>query len=214
MIRVLFIIFSVIVVIYMIGYTILHILNKKQNDDISRLKKIDNRHDILERMTVYINELATKNGINIIPAYGTLLGLVRDNKILDHDYDTDFFLFESDWNILKSILEKENRYKLEIINILWHKKMILKDKSSICMDLSIIKNNKNSIDLNVFLAFDRSSPSTGTFLWKTPTRVKFDKKWFLPLRKKSSAYGDFYFPNNIDAILTYWYDDWKTPVIY
>ena len=187
---------------------------KKGKNEMVKLKTIENRYDILEEMTLYINNIVEKNDIKLIPSYGTLLGLEREKKILEHDYDSDFFIIEDDWSKLKNVLEKEDKYKLKILNILWHKKLLLIDKSGISMDLCILHNNNKTLDLNMFLAFSKNSSKNGSFLWKTPTRVKFKKDMFLPLQKKSTKYGEFYFPNKTDELLTYWYDDWKTPVVY
>ncbi len=39
-------------------------------------------------------KIAEETGVLYIPVYGTLLGFVRENKILNHDLDIDLGLFE------------------------------------------------------------------------------------------------------------------------
>ena len=47
-------------------------------------------------MLFYVLRLTTENDIEIIPSYGTLLGLIREQEIIRHDYDVDLYLFEEE----------------------------------------------------------------------------------------------------------------------
>ena len=58
-------------------------------------------------------ELLIENNIKLIPSYGTLLGLIRDQEIIKHEYDIDLFLFEEDWLKLKKIMKENNRNKIK-----------------------------------------------------------------------------------------------------
>jgi hypothetical protein len=121
---------------------------------------------------------------------------------------------EEDWNKLLDIFRHEKAYKLEETKVLWHNKIVLKHPTGLSSDISILHEYKNTMGVNVFLAFDKSGIRNGSFLWKTPTRVNFDKKNVLPLKETSTKYGKVYFPNKEDKLLEYWYGDWQTPVEY
>jgi len=41
------------------------------------------------------------NGLNFLPAYGTLLGLTRQGRLIDGDDDADFFVFRDDYQRIR-----------------------------------------------------------------------------------------------------------------
>lgn len=42
-----------------------------------------------------LHKIAEDNNLDILPAYGTLLGFVRENKFINHDSDIDLFLYSN-----------------------------------------------------------------------------------------------------------------------
>lgn len=203
-----------IIVIFIIMIIIRNIILYTDTMHIKKMKEVDNRYQILEEMTQYIADISAKNNVKLIPTYGTLLGLVREREILKHDFDTDFALMEDDWKRLRDVLKSQDIYTFEETKILWHRKMILKHVSGLSSDISLLYEKDKTVDMDTFIAFSGSGMRNGSFLWKTPTRVKFDKNMVLPLKPTPTKYGGLYYPNNVDKLLEYWYDDWKTPLEY
>lgn len=57
-------------------------------------------YDMFDVFQRYTQEITTW------PTYGTLLGFIREGKIICYDYDLDFGIFGNDWDKLKVILDK------------------------------------------------------------------------------------------------------------
>ena len=208
----LIIIIFIIIIIYNI---IIYDNNEKQKKNIKEKRKIPEKErvDILENMLTYIAKISEENNIKIMPSYGTLLGLIRENQIIKHDYDVDLFLFEDDWKKLKNIFSKDDEYKFEYNDILWHRTFhIISKKRNIKADFLILYEKRNTVNLDVFLSFSNSGPLDGSLDLRSPFRGKFKKNDILPLERKTTKYGDVYFPKNPENLLVKWYgEDWKTP---
>ena len=74
---------------------------------------ISQNNDIFK---IVINILK-KNSVNYWVCHGTLLGIIRDNKLLSWDSDIDFAVWEDEYtkeDILE-IFSQDNRFKLEIV---------------------------------------------------------------------------------------------------
>jgi len=62
------------------------------------------RHIILyDMMDIFLNYTEE---LNVWPEYGTLLGFIRENKIICYDYDLDFGIFKDEQDKLEDILIK------------------------------------------------------------------------------------------------------------
>jgi len=63
-------------------------------------------------------KIAEDTGVLYIPVYGTLLGFVRENKVLNHDLDIDLGLFEVDNEIMKGLhsLTSDKTYTIDEVN--------------------------------------------------------------------------------------------------
>jgi hypothetical protein len=91
-------------------------------------------------------KIAEDTGVLYIPVYGTLLGFVRENKVLNHDLDIDLGLFEVDNEIMNKfeqiILQKGFIIASQVI-IESTKEVIEKSyvKNKIKIDVYIMKKN-------------------------------------------------------------------------
>ncbi|MDE1493761.1 LicD family protein [Xenorhabdus bovienii] len=83
---------------------LLHIKNKFYT--IKRRKLLSKcKDDLLDSLEL----LSKKININYWLEYGTMLGAVRENKIIAHDYDLDIGILESDWSFaIRNELKKLN----------------------------------------------------------------------------------------------------------
>lgn len=214
-IYILLIIIAIIISVYGIYYISLEVYKKQEIKSIEKRKNIslDIRYPILEDLINYASEKAEENNIKLIPSYGTLLGLIRDQEIIRHDYDIDLFLYEEDWLKFKEIMKKVKKYKFKETNVLWHHKYeIYDEKTELGIDFSRVYKNNKEIKLDVLLSFTNGGVRDGNLEWKSVWRKKFKKDIFEPLEKKDTKYGDLYFPNKSEEMLEIWYgNDWKTP---
>jgi hypothetical protein len=167
----------------------------------------------LEDILSFVTNKANDNDIKIIPSFGTLLGLEREKEIIKHDYDIDLFLFEDDWDKLKKILEKEERFHFEDRKILWHRMFKISDKKTgLSSDFFILYENKGSVTQDIFLTYTGSGIHDGKLILSEMGRKKYTKEDILPLKKTSTKYGELYFPNKPENLLVSWYgEDWETP---
>ena len=214
-IYILVIIVAVIIVIYGIYYISIEAYKKQEIKSVEARKKVsfDTRYPILEDLLNYASEKAEENNIKLIPSYGTLLGLIRDQEIIKHDYDIDLFLYEEDWLKFKEIMKENNRYKFKETNVLWHHKYeIYDEKTDIGIDFFRIYKTNNEVKLDVLLSFTNGGVRDGKLEYKSVWRKKFKKDIFEPLEKKNTNYGYLYFPNKSEKLIETWYGkDWKTP---
>lgn len=105
-------------------------------------------YDMLDIINNYCNK------IKYFPLYGTLLGFIREGKIICYDYDLDFGITDGyEWDMLKkilSILSKENpKYSYFYIDLpfaryaqLYHKETMIHCDFFVCKQ----KGNKIFID--------------------------------------------------------------------
>ena len=70
--------------------------------DKNRSKKVAQN---FEGLIVFIGEVSTFSGCKIWPAFGTLLGLHRDNGPIAHDLDIDFSAYHRDRDVVIAKLE-------------------------------------------------------------------------------------------------------------
>ena len=208
-------VFIVIFVIVIFNIA-LYFYARDQDNNVKELRKIpeQERYDILENMLAYVLSVTKENDIEIIPSYGTLLGLVREKQIIRHDYDVDLYLFEKEWKTLKDIISKEDRYLFHETNILWHKKFKIYDRNrpNVSTDFFVLYEGKNIVKQDVLLSNGIEGVKDGNIDMKSPFRIKYEKDDFFPLNKKPTKYGDVHFPNKPENLLVKWYgDNWITP---
>ncbi len=114
-----------------------------KDDSISNSQRHRILYDMFDVLMAYTKD------ITIWPVYGTLLGIIREQKIICYDYDLDFGIYMHDWTKLKEILDKivaENPeygymwYDFSVMQFaqLYHKKTMVN------CDISVytIKNDK------------------------------------------------------------------------
>jgi len=107
-----------------------------------------------------INKLLLKNNLKIWPTFGTLLGIIRDNKFIDYDFDIDFGMFyDHDARILLNKILTENGFYLSTSFKILNENEILAEKF-------FYKDSIISIDIyyffkknNQFLFYDLESDS-------------------------------------------------------
>ena len=147
---------AIVIVVYLIIQLSIKIAIMGEKRKLERKRKIplEKRYPILEKMFNFVADKAYENDIKIIPVYGTLLGLIREEEIIKHDFDIDLFLYEKDWLKFKQILKFDDTYSFRELNHLWHHKYEIYDKETdLGVDFSRIYKSKNNIKLDVFPFF-------------------------------------------------------------
>lgn len=181
--------------------------------------KNDNLLSISQSLMLDIAELFNENHINYYIDHGTLLGLIRDNKILPWDIDIDFAIAsqekESIIKLLDSYLPKYKNEYCSINN--WeyfiNKEILDLDKNiKQVMYITIINNikeKKTTIGLDIHLKYSDNEK----IYWKVAQRRLFATKAFcFPTIDFIFKTKKLKIPNDANNYLKELYGDWKTPV--
>ena len=162
---------------------------------------------VLENMFKNINNLCQINNIKIFLLYGTLLGKIRDDKIICYDYDLDLGIKTEDFNKVKNILETnldKSKYKIEIVNNYFIKYLKIVDvETKLNCDIFSFKNNSKEVW--------RIVPGFFSKYYGKECRVKFPINWLYPLKKTTFLGQQTYIPNNSHKLLECYYKDYKIP---
>lgn len=172
---------------------------------VDETERFQSLQDILTDLLTVSNEL----DIEVIPIYGTLLGMIREKDIIKHDYDVDVFVPDYHWKKLK---DNFNKFKLSAStqNVLFYENKIkvLDPKTGLSADVAklIVKDNTvykktlyppcNDLDFNIF----------------SPFSISYKKDTIYPLKKTKTKYGFIHLPNKSVELLEKWYGkDWTVP---
>ena len=184
------------------------------NDDYEYIHKI--LLDNLEK-TLTIFE---KHNIQYWASGGTLLGAIREGKIIEHDDDIDLSMFKDDFLKLQN---NENNIQNDLNDIglhllisepeLYHNKIVSKrkdnnyHKNKIFIDIMSVEKegNRYILDTNVY----GPNVGDGEGFWGNEW---FYEKHLLPLSTHEFSNMIINIPKNPFNYLERTYGDWKTPV--
>ncbi len=142
-----------------------------------------------------------QSGVHAFPAFGTLLGLVRDGDLLPFDKDLDLGLPFSEMQRASECMER-NGWKPSGNPLTLNPRAFYHPELAVSIDLFgfIIRN-------------DDSRPCTG--IWRRTTPKEWN--WFVSFssidmeKKKNPSGKDSWFLSDPETWLTEVYGDWKTP---
>lgn len=153
-----------------------------------------NRDLAFDNLAIVVNVLDRYN-IRVSPAYGTLLGIIRENNFIEWDEDIDLFILKED--------------KEKLLNAFWDLRekgfnLIRVDR---CGYLYSIIRNGEYID---FYIMENISPEV---------RTSFGEHFVLDKYLTDLIEWDFkgikiYVPKQYEECLEFIYGDWRTPVKY
>ncbi|MBR1543171.1 MAG: LicD family protein [Bacteroidaceae bacterium] len=157
------------------------------------IKQID-RGIAFENLKVVIRVLR-EVGIRVSPAYGTLLGIIRENNFIEWDEDIDLFILSEDKDKLLSALWTMRDEGLELV------------REARCGHLFSVMRKGEYID---FYIMDKISPEVRTGYGD-----------LFMLEKHLTDLVDYDFrgltisvPRQYEECLEFLYGDWRTPVKY
>jgi phosphorylcholine metabolism protein LicD len=143
-----------------------------------------------------------KHNMQIFLLYGSLLGKIRENKIIEHDYDLDFGINNYDYEKMKNALKKQFKnnddFTVEIIEFLWYKHIaIIHKKTKLNADIIVFKSDKKHMDtLSNYLY---------AFLTAKQCSMIHPIDWFYPLKKTYFLGRQVYIPNKSHKLLKCYY---------
>lgn len=153
----------------------------------------------------YLNDfdnICDKNNIMYFAESGTLLGAIRDGKIISHDDDIDVSMFEPDFRKLVHVMKNNDKYHIIRPSFRLYK-FCRKDTPGVFIDIFIIQEKNN------------------VFRYKEELHIKawpkfyFRKDELFPLKKIKFHNQFIWIPNNPIPYLERSYGkNWKIPVKY
>ena len=200
---------NIIIKIIIILLLIFSIFTLGQIKEIKFRRSIDvkKRISLLTEMYKEINSLLINNDIKLFLIYGTLLGKIRENKIICYDYDLDFGIKNNEYKKTKNLLLNnlnKNKYKLKFINFFNIKFInIIHIKSKLNIDITAFKNNSEKVW--------RSVPHLYSIYYMNECKGKYPIDWIYPLKKTKFLGQTTYIPNNYHQILKCYYKDYNIP---
>jgi len=161
------------------------------------------------KMLKDVTDLLDEHNIEYWLEGGTLLGVIRENRLLPWDNDMDISIDEKYYeNILKVI--KQLPYRIRMRHFEENNDPFIKGKTRIIK----VTNKKflffkGNVTLDIFIKFKKGDKS----FWQIGNKTKFVPAYFyeqlIPYKFDNKNY---LIPKLYDEYLTYRYGDWKTPV--
>ncbi len=192
----------------------------------------------MDKQLEWITNIMNKSNIRYWLDSGTLLGMVRDDKIIENDNDIDLSIWDTDTNLALSIISeirKEN-YRIRMLYYegnIFKMKCIPNDKSKKLIDINIFRRSNNgfawcpqSVDIAIEPIFYRLFSSVLIFFWQNiAKKVNIDKSpwnritnhytWWIPITNFEEITklkkSNLFVPVNYLAYLNFRYGNWQIP---
>lgn len=205
-------IFLVLIILLVLWYLYGHRENFANEKDLKKITP-----DNIFYHLCYIDNVLTENNIKHWIMYGTLLGAIRDNDIIQHDYDFDFGANIEDRNKILSLNNqvKKDGYSLELQSLYQNEYNNVKNTKAVWrISVKVIYQGIEFGDIYLYQKFNdgymrRFNVEEGCYFWPNSTypSVFTDKLQLLQIRNK-----EFNAPIDAEILLTHWYGTtWKTP---
>lgn len=168
-----------------------------------------------EKLLITVTQILNKHNIPYWLEGGTLLGIVRENRLLPWDNDVDISLRKTDEKKLLKIL-----YKLWFrgyrVSVKYYEKSVLPFNQKQVRIVKITNRKyffiKGDARLDVFLKLKKDNQYFWTVGVKQPVLKSVPAKFNDNLNWLEFNGNKMMVPDDLDGYLTYRYGDWKTPV--
>ncbi len=192
----------------------------------------------MDKQLEWITSILNRSGIKYWIDSGTLLGMIREKKLIDNDNDLDLSIWHTDVNrVLKLIAEiKREGYRVRILyyagNII-KIKCIPNDKKTRIIDISVFRRSlkefawsPQAVDKVFDSLFFRIIRRVLMFFWLSAAKkVSVDKTpwvyiiniytWWIPVNYFENIIFleeyEIYVPKRYLDYLNFRYGDWQTP---
>lgn len=181
-----------------------------------------NNSDLLlisETLMFDISNALIENNINYHIDHGTLLGLIRDNRILPWDIDIDLAIEETELkkviNLLDNFLVNYTNKYCAVNNWEYFVCYTKKDHKNHTQDIAYITVVNNVEDKNSTIGLDIHVKYThnGNIVWTLAERkLSATKSYCFPTIDFTFKTKTLKIPNDSSSYLTELYGEWKTPV--
>lgn len=167
------------------------------------------------KMLKKVTHILEKNNVKYVLEAGTLLGIIRENRLLPWDNDLDLTITAGQCEKLLNIRYKFwlagyrtriRRYKQDTGPFKKGQPRILKIQTT---KLGFIKEYSL---MDIFIKYEINGEYKWTVSSKNPILKMAPKHYYDERRKWEFADKEFYIPKDYVSYLEYHYGDWETPV--
>lgn len=158
-------------------------------------------------LALVVRDILNKHNYEWFLEAGTLLGAYRNGKMIEHDDDIDFAIYDTNkLEALFNILQAELPTKYECKHIkTYANKIEVYDKTHGKTNLDHIgEYHLVTIDLQLYLNSDKNN-IYGVYTINNYDKLLFDKKNIFPVKKVIFEKYEFNAPNDIEKFLTPYY---------
>ncbi len=141
-----------------------------------------------------------KQGIQAFPYAGTLLGLVRHGRLLEFDKDLDIAVWMNSWDSCCAALEKAGWVRAPMRIDYANYRDYIHPELAITIDVCGLQQNG---DRHITGGF--ALPDYPADYQRVSVFPVFD------LEQRETGYGNVWYPQQPETILTAFYGDWRTP---
>lgn len=171
--------------------------------------------DKAERMLAKVGKIFRENNIKYTLEGGTLLGIVRENRLLPWDNDMDLTTTQDELKKLKKL--RFSLWKAGYrVRFRYYKKDVLPFKKGEIRMMKIQTRKfyffKEFALLDVFIKKRIDDKYYWTVTTKNPILKSVPAEFYDNLTEIDFLYTKFSIPKKCNEYLTYRYGDWKTPV--
>ena len=212
----------VLVVLILLAPTFNYIIREtRKNNRFSHLHKKftqEERYEALGETFEFLKEAKLFETVDVVLDWGTLLGIVRENDFIKHDYDVDMWVSVDDIGKVKDLLstnqKAQERFVVEVTcPNKWlgaHDQVTVIDtKTGVHADID------TRVKKSGFLCrgyYPRILHNIQVSIPYSHRKVHVDMVY--PLKEQEFRGAKVHLPNNAEEMLELYYDDWKTPQVY
>jgi tetratricopeptide (TPR) repeat protein len=172
--------------------------------DTKREEKIDLAVSNVTESLNEILDILYKDSINAFIIGGTLLGFIREGKLLDHDKDADIGIFVEDYETVYKIVDKicEGRDFLAPI-------MVKEPKESLVWNVAIF-DIKRKVGIDLFF-YKKRGNRVYNGAWSKNGILKWEHTPFELIKREFNGFN-YLIPKDYNLFLKELFGDWRKPV--
>lgn len=156
---------------------------------------------LTKEMFDIVSFFKTELNLNIYLIFGTLLGAIRENDFINHDYDVDLAYISN----FKNKKEVINEF-VSICDFLNKKSLLIKRKS---VGQLHCKSLNNKMRFDIWTSYQISKKEIDL----TPINFLIPVEHILPLQKSIFRNLSFNVPNKSNELIDLLYKEWQTPIL-
>jgi len=172
-----------------------------------KVKLVGEAADLANMLLCTVTSILERHGVHYALTSGTLLGIVRENRLLPWDTDMDLMVSGEDQDALSAAIPAMRAAGLKVIT----RRMKVDLPPLKPNDYRIIKVYAGAIVIDLIAKYS----DTWHYYWcvgKSKVLKRVEARFYDELTKIAFNGNMFWAPQDLEAYLTARYGEWRTPV--